>query len=85
MRSTQLNVSDLAYWPKLGGNNLLNRSSGDNAPVGINDDARRSRGGTLRARNDGASGGTLTARDGARAQSKCRPDARGGKEKIVEI
>lgn len=51
-------------------NNLLNKSSGDKALVGASDDARRSRGGTLKARNDGANGGTLTARDGARDQSK---------------
>lgn len=51
-------------------NNLLIKSNGDNALVGANDDARRSRAGTLKARNDGALGGTLIARDGARDQSK---------------
>lgn len=52
------------------GKYLLIKSSGDNALVGANDDARKSRCGTLNARNDGAIGGTLTARDGARDQSK---------------
>lgn len=70
------------------GNNLLKRSNGDSALVGANDAARRSRGGTLRARNDGAVGGTLTARDGARDQSKYCPRnvrADGKGKKIVEI
>lgn len=49
---------------------LLIKSNGDNALVGANDAARKSRSGTLNARNDGADGGTLTARDGARDQSK---------------
>lgn len=48
---------------------LLNKSNGDNALVGANDDARKSLGGTLKARNDGPLGGTLNARDGALDQS----------------
>lgn len=43
----------------------LNKSSGDNALLGSNDDARKSRGGTLKARAiPGEIGGTLKPRDG---------------------
>lgn len=43
----------------------LNKSSGDNALDGSNDDARKSRGGTLKPRGaPDEIGGTLRARDG---------------------
>lgn len=46
----------------------LSKSSGDNGSNLGTDEARKSRGGTLNARNGGGDGGTLTARDGARDQ-----------------